>query len=84
MYRIGHKEKRKEKKMSKFSIPQNGPYFTATLDTLTSRQIGQLMVQAQHDLDRVKSFAQRQILRELIRECAGEYLAREYPESETH
>ena len=67
-----------------FNIPQNGPYFAATLETLTTRQIGNLMVQAQHDLDRATGLSHREILRELIRECAGEYRAREYPACETH
>lgn len=67
-----------------FSIPQNGPYFAATLATLTTRQIGKLMVQAQHDLDRATGLSHREILCEVVRECAREYRVREYPTCETH
>lgn len=67
-----------------FSIPQNGPYFSATLETLTTRQIGELMVSAQRGLDTPTSKAHREVLRELVRECAVEYRSREYPACETH
>jgi hypothetical protein len=42
------------------------------------------MVQAQHDLDRATGLSHREILCEVVRECAREYRVREYPTCETH
>lgn len=69
--------------MSKFTIAQNGPYFAATLERMSTYTIGELMVKAQRNLDNAIG-ARKELLLELVRECAGEYKTRKYPTHETH